>query len=165
MISYLFLLLIIVYFILLLFSALFLVWISAFSPRSPPAFLSFFLFAHWIKMSAISVSYFFQSLLCRVFLWDTFPLSAITLPLGFSLWSHSTQIYLHVSELACFFFFSQSLWISAFITRKLKRYALYPFDYSLIISGISLSWPYLIINYASLSLLHSLLSFMFSHFL
>ena len=64
-----------------------------------------------------------------------------------------------------FFFFSQSLWISAFITRKLKRYALYPFDYSLIISGISLSWPYLIINYASLSLLHSLLSFMFSHFL
>ena len=29
-----------------------------------------------------------------------------------------------------FFFFPLSLWISAFITRKLKRYALYPFNYS-----------------------------------
>ena len=121
MISYLFLLLIIVYFILLLFSALFLVWISAFSHRSPPAFLSFFLFAHWIKMSAISVSYFFQSLLCRVFLWDTFPLSAITLPLGFSLWSHSTQIYLHVSELACFFFFFSVSLNQCFYNQEIKK--------------------------------------------
>ena len=114
----------------LLFCGLFLVWISVFSHRSPPAFLFIFFLAHWIKMSTILVFYFFQSLLCRVFLWDTCPLNAITLALGFFLSSHSAQIYLDVSELACFFFFPLSLWISAFITRKLKRYALYPFNYS-----------------------------------
>ena len=118
------------YFILPLFSGLFLFGFQHFLTNHLLPFF-FFLFAHWIKMSAILISHFFQSLLCRDFLWDPCPLNAITVALGFSLSSHSTQIYLHVSELVGFFsaislnqcFYSQeikkihsiSIWLFSYI--------------------------------------------------